>query len=195
MTITIVSKLVQDLITPYSIMRHTYPAEAESYLSYLYGNYFCDQEGMIKPPTVNEFRHEYDSIVQPFHFISEGGDIEDHKRCLRYNLFPEFEFSDDRIKVITWTRMVMAFNMYVYVLEAFGLSRNYKVDVIIPVGDISPIVNSWEQKYFNFAAFGVLYVSNSDIIRMIELTGSEESCFQAEFWQHIFDIYKSLYPA
>lgn len=169
------------------------PNSQSSWFSYVRTVYSRQRGGTVIPPTKTEFMREWNSCCRSnFNFRSHGETLEEHKAFLESNRFPPLLISSitsgqdltKELKIATWTRMIMAFNMYADVRRLFHERKSNKVDFISSMGnDYS--VNRWES-YFQGRC--VLFIRDEEIRHMSELI---KHYVNIDFWRHIFHIYES----
>lgn len=149
--------------------------------------------GTILPPT-DIIITEWNSINQDFMFSCTGVNIEECKLSLETNWFPcifselGIEISDpvsdpNKIKVVTWTRMIMAFNMYAYVRKHFNSPPYNKIDLIGSKINTIPNRSKLRNQFDNV---NVLYIPDDILHEFIENTKYGRII---NFWRLIFDTY------
>lgn len=162
-----------------------------SWFSYVRTVYSPQRGGTIKPPTKTEFMREWNSCWRSgFTFTSRGETLEEHKTSLLGTHFPPFYMShirseDDRwkkLKVVTWTRMVMAFNMYADARKLLNMRPSCRVDFIGSMADRHN-VSRWEDCFHGRC---VLYIRDEEIVQMSEMLRDGRT---SDFWRCIFRIY------
>ncbi len=149
--------------------------------------------GTIAPPTKREFMKEWDSLDRSYIFASNGNTIEDSKRYTRRYSFQSYyllsipiEERNNKLKHVTWVRMILAFNMYAKIRQSFGLQPYHKIDFIGSIGNNHPERNKCKNW---FDGKKVLFISNEKLHNLIHLTEINNT---NEFWDCIFEIYDNL---
>ncbi len=185
-----ISRTIADL-TPNTFDLNN-PSTQSTWFSHVRTVYATQHGGIILPPTKEMFMCEW-NIYDINNFHTYGGpNLESCKEYLKnYYHFLSFSISPRRtrieniikIKVVTWTRMILAFNLYAEFRRAINLSPYNKVDFIgSKRGDINS-TDFWEP---HFHGRCVLFISNGKLQHMMYLTESNRTY---DFWQCIFDIY------
>jgi len=173
-----------------------------TWFSYVHTVYSRRYGGTVVPPTKTEFMRIWNCYYQEYEFFYQGETLKECKENLKYNIFPYAVFPSVRHritarnytstvqKVIAWTRMIMAFNMYADVCEIFGMQCN-KIDFI----GSKTGCNTWKSMFHQRC---VLFINNEKLQEMIELSNNISSdsvnsiVNYNKFWQNIFDIYDNL---
>ncbi len=151
-------------------------------------------EGTIESPTKAPFVNEWKKLDSSFIFTCIGKTFEECKKSLENCSLPEIQtpfimggMSDfKKLRTITWTRMILAFNMYATVRRQFNCLPCNNVDFIGSAGDDHFLRDTWEPHFHNRC---VLFLSDSILQHMIELIETKRT---KDFWRCIFDIYENL---
>ena len=161
-----------------------------TWFSYVRTAYSRRYGGTVIPPTMTQFMYELNNLQQTFSFRTEGGPDE-ACNTLRRNIFPSLPFRrqrsrtawQEKLKIITWVRMVLAFNYYAKLRASYHLSPSHNVDFIGSASDTNIHRNCWEPRFHGRC---VLYIADSKLTHMIELVSSERT---EDFWQCIINLY------
>lgn len=159
-----------------------------AWFSYVRSVYSLEKHGTVIPPTKTEFMREWNKYDYDLLFRFSEDNLQNTQEFIKHNnYFDTFNIPNNvsqekkynKIKAITWTRMIIAFNFYSH---ACSISRPETIDFI---GSTSG--NNVIEKRFN--GRNVLFITNMKLQEMIQIV---EENRQEEFWQCIFDIYNSL---
>ena len=168
------------------------PNSQSTWFSYVRTVYSPQRGGTIKPPTKTEFMRElrsFNNNEDYMAFACVGDDIEECKRSLSYCAFPEFRRSESvlwrkDLKIATWARMILAFNMYAEVRKRFNMHKCNRVDFI---GSTNSSMSLWEACFHGRC---VLYIKDVDINHMMDLIDDNRA---EDFWLRIFEIYNGQF--
>ncbi len=180
------------------------PNSQASWFSYIRTVYSRQRGGTILPPTRKGFLNEWPSSPT-FVFRCEGDTLEECKNNLSDNNFPPIHCQRrtiaERNKNITWTRMIMAFNMYAEVRKEFRNSTDrqiHKIDFIGSKQDsnchtINTIINVFNGRK-------ALFLPSDIIQNLITLTATSrlssynerDTTYTRRFWNYIFEIYDNI---
>jgi hypothetical protein len=183
----VITKSIEDLAP--NIFNTNSPNSLSIWFSRIRTVYSKKRGGTILPPTKTEFINEWNYYYQGHEFFCQGETIQECKDILCANYFPDCSFtimSQNRIKNIAWTRMIMTFNMYAAVCETFGIQCN-KIDFI---GSTAEQTNSLVH-YFD--SRNVLFIRDFLINRLIYDMLNRNENYTRHFWQLIFEIYDSIF--
>jgi len=171
------------------------PNAQSSWFSYVRTVFSRKYEGTVDPPTKTQFMREWDKYNSNSTYVFGGENLESCKEYLKkYCRFLPFmvssrntvEFNFNKIKAVTWMRMIVAFNLYAAFRKKIDLLPYNKIDFIGSAGDNNPNRNSWEP---HFHGRCVLFISDEKLWKMIQLTEEDKI---TEFWKCIFEIYDDL---
>jgi hypothetical protein len=185
---TEITKTINDLI-PNTTHPNNKNCQASwfSHVRKLSSNYY---EGTIEPPTKAPFVNEWSKLDSSFIFTCIGKTFEECKKSLENCSLPEikapFIVGFKKIRTITWTRMILALNMYAAVRRQFNCLPCNNVDFIGSAGDDQFLRDTWEPRFHDRC---VLFLSDSKLRHMIELIETNRT---KDFWRCIFDIYEDL---
>jgi len=159
-----------------------------------------EHDALVIPITKEQFFNEWNLYPIKYKiFYTFGDTLEQCKNRLRENTFArhELSYTDNiyekiqsltlsqyqKMKTVTWVRMIIAFNMYAEVRKAFHLNPYDKIDLIGSTG-IKP------NKYYNNCLNNnILYINDNTLDNIKTYTIYEKNRL---FWDCIFDIYDNV---
>ncbi len=153
-------------------------------------------QGTILPPTQTQFINAWSRHNPNYILTCSGETLEEMKQSLRLcNFSSNFlsvssigTRSYNNLKALTWTRMVMAFNLYSIVKGALDIEFfDPKVDFITTCMNHGLNKTYWERR---FRIRSVLFIPNEKLHNLIYLTEINNI---NEFWDHIFELYDNLF--
>ena len=153
--------------------------------------YSKEYESLLDTPEENEFMHELTKYNPNSRYFCDGDNLEDIQAYLKdYCRFIPFTISSNsenfnKLKAITWVRMIIAFNLYAACRCTIGILPYDRIDFIGSAGDNNPNRNTWESRFNDRC---VLFISDEKLWKMIQLTEEQKA---EEFWECIFEIYDS----
>jgi hypothetical protein len=144
------------------------------------------KNGTIVPPTRNEFMeiwNQYNSRPIKAH----GYGIDELKQNLKTNCFQPIN-DDKKIKTITWTRMIIAFNIYAFIRRTINLYPFFNIN-LIGSAENNTIYRKHCNCEYNCGYYNVLFLNNNTINRFINFT---EFNSKDKFWDNIFNVYDNI---
>jgi len=146
---------------------------------------FINDHDVSPPPTSDEFINKFNEINNFYYSLGcRGETLEECKETLKYNILPLCENTEEK-SLLTWIKMMIAFNMYAKVRKVFMIKPYNYIDGIG--------ITNRKSNWIPFHGSCCLFINKNTLNLMLELT---ENCLEKDsnlkFWDCIFDIYESL---